>query len=682
MKIEKIKVDRMSLASLMNDMFQGRIRVPRFQRVFVWERKRIQELLDSMYKEYPIGTIFLWNSPPKYNHLIRTVDYLGVPQPKDGANYSLIVDGQQRLTSLFAVVYGRTIEGEDYRKIVFDLTPRDLSKRFLYREPDNRRWISVKTVIDRDFQIYNNLPSDEHREQYQHCANLLANYPFSVVTVDEMDIDDAIEIFERINRSGKPLNRFDLITASILSDDFDLREKTQSDIVEPLEQIGFGTIEETSVVQSLALVIKGRTESSTQMELTNNEVKEVWERVADCFLHAVHFVRENLAVTRVDMLPYDGILPILAYYFFYAKTNEVLGEHREQLERWFWCVAFSERYSAASQTRMTEDALWIRELIDEGKKCEIPVNLIAEAFWQSSMKYTTSAIRNGVVCLLNSLRPLHFLNGTHTYVRGDHFESFVVADNHHVFPVGFLKREGYKTVEVHKLPNFAFIAPDVDRWIANRAPSEYMEEIRERYGQEHFDRVMYSHLIPTDEHSGIWSNNYERFGRQRAELFLAEVRKRCGISDRLADEYRDPLVNAIEVGLRDSIHIQLGNQYGFDYWGKHVSRHVNEQQLEQRIDEHFRRIGRISGPERSDPRQKLNFLLVLDYLKIVENNWNCFSAIFDNLSDFRRAVDDFNTFRNAVKHNRSIDATIEHRAKAAIIWFSRQMDLDLTAFGL
>ena len=105
MKIEKIKVDRMSLASLMNDMFQGRIRVPRFQRVFVWERKRIQELLDSMYKEYPIGTIFLWNSPPKYNHLIRTVDYLGVPQPKDGANYSLIVDGQQRLTSLLSLIH-------------------------------------------------------------------------------------------------------------------------------------------------------------------------------------------------------------------------------------------------------------------------------------------------------------------------------------------------------------------------------------------------------------------------------------------------------------------------------------------------------------------------------------------------------------------------------------------------
>ena len=79
MKVEKIKVDRASLALLMMQMREGLIRVPRFQRDFVWERKKIQELLDSIYKEYPIGTIFLWEAPSQYNHLLRTVDYLSQP---------------------------------------------------------------------------------------------------------------------------------------------------------------------------------------------------------------------------------------------------------------------------------------------------------------------------------------------------------------------------------------------------------------------------------------------------------------------------------------------------------------------------------------------------------------------------------------------------------------------------
>ena len=116
MKVEKIDVGRSSLASLMHDMKKGRIRIPRFQRIFVWERKRIQELLDSMLKEYPIGTIFLWKAPSEYNHLLRTVDYLNQPPLERFQSYSLLLDGQQRLTSLYAVVNGLTVEEEDYRK--------------------------------------------------------------------------------------------------------------------------------------------------------------------------------------------------------------------------------------------------------------------------------------------------------------------------------------------------------------------------------------------------------------------------------------------------------------------------------------------------------------------------------------------------------------------------------------
>jgi hypothetical protein len=155
MKVEKIKVDQASLARLMADMREGRLRVPRFQRNFVWERKRIQELLDSMYKEYPIGTIFLWEGPPKYNNLLRTVDYLQQPVIENGKSYSLIVDGQQRLTSLYVTVNGLSIDGEDYRKIVVDLAPRDPENIFQYREPDNRRWVSVKDLLAGDFVIYN-----------------------------------------------------------------------------------------------------------------------------------------------------------------------------------------------------------------------------------------------------------------------------------------------------------------------------------------------------------------------------------------------------------------------------------------------------------------------------------------------------------------------------------------------
>ena len=121
MRVPKIEVSPQSLAKLMSDIENGHIRVPRFQREFVWERSRILKLLDSMFEEYPIGTIFLWKAPPDFNHMIRNIEELEQPVAREDTSYRLILDGQQRLTSLFAVIKGLQFEGEDYRKIVVDL---------------------------------------------------------------------------------------------------------------------------------------------------------------------------------------------------------------------------------------------------------------------------------------------------------------------------------------------------------------------------------------------------------------------------------------------------------------------------------------------------------------------------------------------------------------------------------
>lgn len=682
MKVEKIDVGRSSLASLMHDMKKGRIRIPRFQRIFVWERKRIQELLDSMLKEYPIGTIFLWKAPSEYNHLLRTVSYLNQPPLERYQNYSLLLDGQQRLTSLYSVVNGLTVEDEDYRKIVVDLNPRDPERTFQYREPNNRRWVSVQDLLNDNFAIYNNLPSDEHRERFARTKELLINYPFSVVTVEDMNLDEAIEIFERINRLGKPLSRYDLITASVLQEDFDLREKTKNDIIIPFQKNGFGDIAETSIPQALALNIKNSTESSTQMDLKKDEVKSAWNHTVESFRFAIEYVQLNLGVKRVEFLPYDAILPVLSYYFYYYDSNAVNIKHRDLLEQWFWRVAFSERYSGASQTRMTEDAGWIRSLSDGVKEYKQPISTSIDTLVEGSMRFTTSAVRNGFLCLLNLQNPLHLRNGTRIHLEGNHFSKFNLADNHHIFPINFLKKQGFRTREVHSLPNFCFLPAEINKYISDKSPSEYMTEFRNELGDQLFERVMKSHLIPVDEHSGIWTNNFERFLKQRAELIMSEIWKRCGISETIAQENRDPLVNSIEDALRDIIHIELSNSYGPDYWNRYVGKHINDEKLNERIEKYVRDTAGISKQEFEDPRNALNFCMIYDYLKIIKANWNIFSRTFISKSDLERAINDFNDFRNAVKHNRSIDSLQEHRAKASIIWFSRTLDLDLSKYDI
>ncbi len=203
MRTERIKVEPLSFGTIMSAMTQGTYRVPRFQRTFVWERSRIQSLLDSMYREYPIGSVFLWKAPAQYNHMLRSVDYLGQPPIEEKQSYTFILDGQQRLTSLYVTVNGLNIGDEDYSKIVADMANDEANKYFQYRNADNRRWIAIRDLLKENvFDIYDTLPT-EYRQRFQDIRQRLVSYPFSVVSVSDMDLDDAIEIFERINQQSK-----------------------------------------------------------------------------------------------------------------------------------------------------------------------------------------------------------------------------------------------------------------------------------------------------------------------------------------------------------------------------------------------------------------------------------------------------------------------------------------------
>ena len=683
MKIPKIRVEEHKLSELMNDMKQGRLRIPRFQREFVWERTRINALLDSMFAEYPIGTIFLWNAPPEYNYLLRDDKELEQAPLQEGQGYRFILDGQQRLTSLYAVIYGLTLENEDYTNFVVDLDASDDSKLFLYRYqgPDNQRWVSLKTLLLASHSFMLSLPKLEYQKRFADVADNLRNYPFSVVMVSDMDIEEAVEIFERINQRGRRLTRYDLICATVMSADFDMRERTKLDINSPLQS--FGALEETSIPQALALNLYESAEHKSQLGLRTNDVVEVWDDTVECFKLAVDFVKQTLGVARPDFIPYHGMLPVLNHYFFRVATKSIQSvEHREQLEFWFWRVAFGERYSGASQSRMNEDARWIRQLLESDVDCpEFPIAM--EPRLLSARMSQTSAIRNGLLCLLNTLSPLDFRNQQKIALVGDHFSKFTLAERHHIFPVGFLKQQGIDAKRVHSVANFCFIPSSTNKWIGDRAPSDYMREIRNMYSNEDkFRDVMRTHLIPVENDSGIWTDDYERFLKQRASVLMREIRSRCGFRTSIRQEQRDPIVNAIEIALRDKIHETLLAN-GASYWKQSIPGDIRKR-VEQNIDKHVSKTPGASNSQFHNPRSKLDYCDVSDYSKIIENkaNWPLFSPVFKSKQECQRILDDFREYRAALKHNREIDDMHDHRAQAAILWLRDALQTDLSEHGL
>jgi hypothetical protein len=684
---ERIKVEPLSFGTLMQSMVQGQYRIPRFQRNFVWERSRIQTLLDSMYKEYPIGTIFLWHAPTKYNHMLRSVEYLQQPSLEADQSYTFILDGQQRLTSLYVTVRGLRIRGEDYTKIVADLSAQGEDGLFQYRQPDNKRWIAVRDLVKDDmFAIYDGLPP-EYRQRFQDVRQRLISYPFSVVTVSSMELDDAVEIFERINQQSKRLTRYDLIAATVLTDQFDLRERTQKDIVGPLREV-FGPIPETNIPQALALNIKGRTEHATQMTLESADVQRVWERTVECIKLAVEFFHANLGVKRADFMPYSALIPVLAHYFFYGQINTVRSNfHRDQIEKWFWRTTFAERYSGASQTRMTEDAVKLRALLDEEKPFDfdaMPVTLDEKALIQASMRSTTSAIRNGILCLLHLRQPQHFQNKSEIVIGGEHFSKFTRAERHHIFPIAFLSQTGHSTRLVHSIPNFCFIPADLNKEIADKAPSEYFAQLKALHEiPGDFEKIMNSHLIPVEDISGIWQDDYRKFLEQRAHLLITEIRRLCGITVRIVEEQRNPVIDTIETALRNKMHEVLSAAFGYEYWKQAVPGDVRDR-VKTRIETVLKNVPGTERSQFDDPRVQLDHCDVADYPKIIlpPPSWTHFGPIFRSKADCERMLNDFRVYRNVVKHNQPVDSLVELRGQAAIIWLSRALGVDLSNYGI
>src|SRR3989344_2308690 len=187
MESKKIKINtNINLSGVVNSINKGEWKVPNFQREFVWEKKKVKELLDSMYKEFPIGSFFLWIPPEEYAKYYKNIPELKIEEGNQKFYTHFILDGQQRLTSLYAVYMGLTLEGFDYSNICFDLD----SEKFNTDPKDDSRNISVHHILNSDeyLDLYNNL-TNERKKKFMKVKSIFSNYPFPVIIIEDKSIE-------------------------------------------------------------------------------------------------------------------------------------------------------------------------------------------------------------------------------------------------------------------------------------------------------------------------------------------------------------------------------------------------------------------------------------------------------------------------------------------------------------
>lgn len=517
-------VATITIRQLLQRINEGEIRIPAFQRDFVWEPDRIQFLMDSIFKGYPIGTVLFWRTKEKLSY-DRDLGPFTLPEPKKEYPIDYVLDGQQRLTSIFSTFQTELKQNPrtlvKWIDIYFDLSAdaNAQDSQFVALELNDvkQHHVPLRILFDvTEFGKFTRTITDD--AQLKAIDQLQALFKEAVIPVETVETEDHSKIaiiFERINRGGVPLDTYQLLSAWTWSGDFDLRTKFDELAVE-LDEVDFSDLRDDPdlLLKCCAAIVRNDASAHAIIDLKGAEVRDSFHILRNGVLGAIDFLRRDCGVASLKILPYKSMIIPLARCF---ATDKAAGFHpdakqRTALRRWFWHSSFSRRYSNSVDNAIAQDIAAVQQLL-AGNTGEFEKrNVIVTPEYFTDNAFALTSVNTKVyVLLLAQAKPKSFLSAAdvdlnHVLVSCNRTEF------HHVFPKNYLlTKEGVADkAQQFMLANFAFLSQKDNRSIQDKAPSEYVKMIP----PASLDAILRSSLIPKDS----LSMSYKDFTALRAQL--------------------------------------------------------------------------------------------------------------------------------------------------------------------
>lgn len=692
----QVKPGDISFSDLISGVEKCRIQIPAFQRSFVWKSQDIRYLLDSIYRGYPIGSFIFWRTIRKLprSRMVGDIEFK-CDDLREGTEIAYVLDGQQRITSLFAAVKGAAIDGE-YFRFLFDLRSKtftvehsqDLKEAEQSPEADIEALkIPIGNLFVETQAEYRRLTSgypDEYQDILANLHGRFAAYRFSVINVnDELVADEELQaegvkqvvrMFSRINETGRKLTVVAKMVARCWGEGFDLREQLNDFYARSPE---LENIREETVLQAASAILNYR-QSRTKNILEDTDIHKLeseWPMIEKAFLAAIDFVKTTYHIRDLKYLPFDVVLVPLAYLFY--KRRQLTNEQLVQIGYWFWGANLSSRYSATVEAKTEEDCTNFDLLLEGGTPS---FSFLID--WESLKERIISHhynLRNAFVKTILSLYsyaiPRNIVDGAEVGIAGA-LSGYYRHQLHHVFPVGYIRQTRPEFMDqVNSIANIMFIPALTNNHISDRAPSDYLSELHAGFS-ELPEILEKHHYIPGLNESGLLGDDYLTFLNSRAERMVAMLRILTGAAsgtEAMVDTEPVKAVDLTETRLRDVLHQQLGKVYEESYWNTAVPADVRVS-ADKKMGEHLRRNPYTSLEEYERDEVRLRFLDIMDYHKIILVNWEVFGKYFGNKTDTERHFIAYKNYRNALKHLRSVDSVEKKNGEAALIWIERVLN--------
>ena len=521
----------MKISTILDHIDSGHISLPEFQRGYVWNSDQVRGFFDSLYKRHPVGGLLVWVTET------QSATHRG-DGPLSKGVVKLLLDGQQRMTSLYGVVRGhppKFFDGDQraFKGLRFNLESETFSFYQPVKMKDDPLWIDVTRLMSKgqegheelieELSSYEDIGPVKAAKYSGKISRLLGildvDLHIEEVTGEDKTLEIVVDIFNRVNSGGTKLSKGDLALAKICSDWSDARD-IMKDKLKEWKDSGY-EFNLDWLLRCLNTVLTGEAKFHHLHNKSAEEIEDGLKRACNHINKCLNMISGRLGLDHDRVLFSRFALPVMVHYLD-RHDGKLSNKERDKLLFWFMQTGMWGRFSGSTESSIDKDIDLISgeendldQLLEQLRLSHGGLRVEPDHFkgWSLGARFYPV-----LYWLTRAGEALDW--GTGLPLKADLLGKMNRLEVHHIFPKSQLYKRNFRKQEVNTLANFCFLTKETNLNIRARLPEEYFPEIEEQH-----PGALASQWIPDDP--GLWKiENFNDFIEERKRLLAKEATRR------------------------------------------------------------------------------------------------------------------------------------------------------------
>ncbi len=517
------------ISTLVNQIKNRELILPEFQRGFIWNKSQVKEYLNSLYCKYPTGNILTWKTPNPEMTGRGIVD-------SDARYFKLILDGQQRLTSIYTLLEGEPPHFYEGEQLYFNLYFNVLSEEFAYYKPGimegNIEWVHVSEFFRKSLGGFlkrsDGFTSEQQKFYFDNFDKLqklenIKNYLYHTEIIEELEIRKVVDILCLVNSTGTRFSNSDLTLAHICGSWPEARRAFRNSR-QHFNEMGY-KFDLDLFMRCTSVIATNSAQYESFYTVKGEDIKNAWYKAEKSLNYLLNVLKSDAFINSEKAIGnYNVLIPIVYFLSHRYETEFKDDREKNSFLHWFYAAVISGRFSRSTNVNLREDVDAVKKrnpteklrgnLLKSRGGIRIESDELDKAALSGLFLSMLKAliVKNGAIDLFNGTR----LNGGEAGISGELF-----AQN--ILPQTIVCRSRPDLLSqkgrsfINQLANIAFLKKKVRVRIDMDYPLSYLRKIQSR-----FPDALKSQLIPEDE--SLWKlEAFEEFLARRREMIAAAI---------------------------------------------------------------------------------------------------------------------------------------------------------------